>query len=137
MKKLSDKGLTIVELLIVFTIITILAIVGFTSYNTALQKEKKSQAQSTVMQVKSRLNQYFTDASAYPATKADLITYLNKSKETQLVALFDAPNNPYLYKGSGKDECTTAENDCSSFSITVSKSYWHGGGDDTDITVAP
>ena len=136
MKRLSDNGLTIVELVIVGTVISILAAIGFSSYYTAAQKEKKSQAQSTTMQIKSHLNQYFADTSSYPATKADLITYL-KTKEMQLATALDAPNNPYLYKGTGKDTCTTADKDCTAFLLSVSKTYWHGGGDEADITVTP
>ena len=74
--KLTNKGFTIVELLIVIVIIGILATIGFVSFSSAQNKAKKSKAQATVSQVKSKLGEYYADNNKYPVDKSAVTSYL-------------------------------------------------------------
>ena len=60
------KGFTLMELLVVMTIIGILAAMVFPVANGVLKKARKSQAQNTAMQVKQSITTYFTEYSRYP-----------------------------------------------------------------------
>lgn len=131
---LGSKGFTIVELLIVIVIIGILATIGFVSFSSAQNKAKKSKAQSTVSQVKSKLGEYFSENNAYPASKADVTTYLNGNGGASTATEFG--NDAYTYAATPAG-CTTAADDCTDFTLTAAKSYWNGGDSDDDITVTP
>lgn len=137
--KLSEDGLTIVELLIVFLIMGILTAIGITSYISAKNKENKSKAQSVVVQIKSKLDQYYIDKNSYPATKDELTKYLNDSKLWAVANDFNAVGNPYSYAGSAaeNESCTQAANDCTTYTLTAYKTYWRGGGDEADIVYKP
>lgn len=130
--KLNSKGFTIVELLIVIVIIGILATIGFVSFSSAQNKAKKSKAQSTVSQVKSKLGEYFADNNSYPASKADVSTYLTGNGGASTATEFADANYGYSATPAG---CTTAANDCTAFTLTASKAYWNGGSGDSDLSV--
>ena len=120
--KLSSKGFTIVELLIVIVIIGILATIGFVSFSSAQNKAKKSKAQSTVSQVKSKLGEYFSENNSYPAAKADVVTYLEGNGGASTAGEFGTANYEYTAEPAG---CTTAADDCTSFELTALASYWN------------
>lgn len=134
-RKLQNKGFTIVELLIVIVIIGILATIGFVSFASAQNKAKKSKAQAITAQVKSKLGEYYTDNNSYPLTKGDLTTYLNANGGGATATEFNASGNPYTYDGSPSG-CTTAGNDCTDFVLGASASYWKGDSSE-DISVTP
>lgn len=121
--KLSSKGFTIVELLIVIVIIGILATIGFVSFSSAQNKAKKSKAQSTVSQVKSKLGEYFSENNSYPASQGDVVTYLEGNGGSSTADEFGNTSN-YTYTAEPAG-CTTAADDCTSFEITALASYWN------------
>lgn len=135
LRKLQSKGFTIVELLIVIVIIGILATIGFVSFASAQNKAKKSKAQSITAQVKSKLGEYYTDNNAYPKDKADLTTYLNANGAGSTATEFNATGNPYTYSTTPAD-CTSAGNDCTSFTLGATATYWKGSSTD-NISVTP
>lgn len=139
LRKLQNKGFTIVELLIVIVIIGILATIGFVSFASAQNKAKKSKAQATVAQVKSKLGEYYSDKNSYPETKADLTTWMNANGAASTATEFNATGNPYTYDGTadGGASCTTAAADCTTFTLGATMAYWKGSSPDTDISVTP
>ena len=132
--KLSQRGFTIVELLIVIVIIGILATIGFVSFSNAQNKAKKSKATATVAQVKSKLGEYFADKNFYPGSKSDVTTYLSSNGGGETSTEFG--NAAYTYAGTPSG-CTTAGEDCTGFELTASKTYWNGGSSESDITAQP
>lgn len=129
MKKLNlgQKGFTIVELLIVIVIIGILATIGFVAFSGAQNKAKKSSAESTLSQVKSKLGEYHAENDTYPANKAAVKAFLTSDEggnNTDLDSkLGAADNTDFVYA------CT---DDCAGFTLTADAALWAG---DDDITV--
>ena len=132
--KLGSQGFTIVELLIVIVIIGILATIGFVSFSSAQNKAKKSKAQSTVSQVKSKLGEYFSEKNSYPEDKPGVVVYLAANGGATTSEEFGNTAYDYTAEPTG---CTTAAEDCTSFTLTASKTYWNGDTADVDLEVTP
>jgi len=125
--KLGSKGFTIVELLIVIVIIGILATIGFVSFSSAQNKAKKSKAQSTISQVKSKLGEYFADNNNYPVDQAAVTTYLNANGGATTATEFG--NDAYGYTVTPVD-CDNSSEDCTAFTLTAAATYWNGDAAD-------
>lgn len=62
------RGLTLVELLIVMAIIGILTAIAFPSYEAYLKKGRRADAQTLMMDIATKEQQYLLDARTYTAT---------------------------------------------------------------------
>lgn len=70
----SQQGFTLIELMIAVAVIGILVAVGLPSYNNAVRKANRSEAQSVLMDIASRQQQMLVDTRKYVATVAALNT---------------------------------------------------------------
>ncbi len=61
------RGFTMVELIIVITIVVVLSFLFFTSYTRAKARSKLSRTTTELTQIASALNQYAQDNGGYPA----------------------------------------------------------------------
>lgn len=134
MKKLNlgQKGFTIVELLIVIVIIGILATIGFVAFSGAQNKAKKSDAEASLSQIKSKLGEYYAEEDAYPADKAAVITFLESAEGGNNDALAAKINT------GGKLEAITytcTGSPCSEFALTAPATIWKGTSPGDDIRV--
>jgi type IV pilus assembly protein PilE len=62
------RGVTIVELLIVMTIIGILTAIAFPAYDSYLRRGRRADAQALMMDIASKEHQFLLDARQYTAT---------------------------------------------------------------------
>jgi prepilin-type N-terminal cleavage/methylation domain-containing protein len=60
------SGFTLVELLVVISIIAVLAAAGFSAGNAAIQKAKKLTAQASCTAIETAVNNYFTEYGSMP-----------------------------------------------------------------------
>lgn len=70
----TDKGFTIVELLIVIVVIAILAAITIVAYNGIQARSKTSAAQSAAVNVDKKAEAFNIENSRYPLTTAELQT---------------------------------------------------------------
>ena len=65
-------GFTLIELMIVITILAILASVGYPAYQNQMRKGRRSEAQQLMLDVANRQEQYLLDARQYADEFTDL-----------------------------------------------------------------
>lgn len=106
MKRLraSSKGFTILELLVVITVIAILATIMVVSYDGIQQRARDAQRASDVTQLKIALEKYFAANSQYPAPCADGTGCPVSSLSTLLAPYIQAiPHDPKAVSDSFED----------------------------------
>lgn len=77
------KGFTLVEVLIVVTIIGILVVMVLPSHRSAVIRAKEAVLKENLFQVRDAINKYYFDKKKYPTSLEDLVTakYLRKVPE--------------------------------------------------------
>jgi type IV pilus assembly protein PilE len=66
--KSGQKGMTMIEIMIVVVILAIIASIAYPSYTSFITKSKRSTGQSILMRVADRQQQFFMDNKRYAAT---------------------------------------------------------------------
>jgi len=69
------NGFSLIELLIVVTIIGILATVGIPAYNKQVDAAKRSDGQAMLVKVQSKMERYIFDNNTYPTSLAMMSEY--------------------------------------------------------------
>jgi len=74
------KGFTLIELIIVFTLIGILVGLGLPQYRNAVKRAREAVLKEDLFQMRELLNQYYTDKWKYPSSLQVLVdeAYLMK-----------------------------------------------------------
>ncbi len=69
--EIKNKGLTLVELIVVMLLLAALATTGLGSYLRSLQRARDSQRKADLAQVQRALEAYFNDRGKYPSSSSD------------------------------------------------------------------
>ncbi|MFA5907506.1 MAG: prepilin-type N-terminal cleavage/methylation domain-containing protein [Vicinamibacterales bacterium] len=87
-----SRGFTIIELLVVMTILVILASVGMTQYRNSVRRAEEATLKENLFRMRDAIDQFYADKNKYPADLADLVSEgyirevptdpLTKSKDT-------------------------------------------------------
>src|SRR3990167_5250220 len=75
--KLQKNGFTLMELLVVISIIAILISIGLTSFSTAQKKARDSKRKSDIKEVQNALEQYYSVCGSLYPTGVDGSFYAN------------------------------------------------------------
>jgi general secretion pathway protein G len=80
MFRAKDKGFTLIEMIIVFTLIGILVGLALPQYQSAVKKARESVLKETLFQLRKLIDQYYSDKGKYPASVQALVdeNYLRK-----------------------------------------------------------
>jgi general secretion pathway protein G len=103
-------GFTIIELMIVMTIIVTLATIGMVQYRQSVQFARESVLKDDLFKLRDAIDQYYADKNQYPPTLDDLVSagYIralpkdpitNSATSWQTVPAEPDPNNPSIAPG--------------------------------------
>jgi general secretion pathway protein G len=68
-----DRGFTLIEIIIVFTLIGILVGMGLPQYQTAAKRAREAVLKEDLFQFRKLIDQYFQDKGKYPASLQTLV----------------------------------------------------------------
>jgi general secretion pathway protein G len=72
-RRRSDRGWTIIELLVVLSLIMILATVAMNQYNQSILRAREATLKSNLFRVRDAIDQYFADKGNYPSSIQTLV----------------------------------------------------------------
>ena len=119
-KRKSSRGFTIIELMVVMTIIVTLATIAMVQYRQSVQMAREAVLKDDLFKMRDAIDQYYADKTQYPATLDDLVTagYLRSVPKDPITNAVDSwqsvpsepdANNPAVTPGvydvkSGSDQ---------------------------------
>ena len=106
----SARGFTIIELMVVMTIIVTLATIGMVQYRQSVQFAKESVLRDDLFKLRDAIDQYYADKNQYPPTLGDLVTagyvralpkdpITNSTDSWQAIPAEPDPGNPSVAPG--------------------------------------
>ena len=116
----AQAGFTMIELLVVVSLIVILATMGLTQYRNSVIHAREATLKEDLFRMRDAIDQYYADKGKYPATLDALVSdgyvrklpedpFTHSSTSWQAVPAEPDPNNPAAEAGvfdvkSGSDE---------------------------------
>ncbi len=121
MRKMNQKGFTIIELLVVIVIIGILVALTLPNLFSAQARGRDTDRKNELKNIQQKLETWFNDNGAYPADRATMITDLGLTQDEEE----DPKNNDYGYTSTGDAYTLTAdlENDDDKDAIDANGTY--------------
>lgn len=101
----SDRGFTIIELLVVLSLIMILVTLAMNNYRNSILTAKEATLKSNLVRMRDAIDQYYADKGSYPASIQALVsdgymraipmdTITNSSETWTTVAAEPDPSKP-------------------------------------------
>jgi general secretion pathway protein G len=102
---LGTSGFTMIEILIVLTLIVVLASVGMVNYRNSVTRASEAVLKEDLFRMRDAMDQYYSDKNKWPSDLADLVSAgymreiptdpITKSKDTWQTKIAEADaNNP-------------------------------------------
>lgn len=73
-RKTGQAGFTMIELLIVISIIVVLASMGMTQYRNSVIRAREAVLKEDLFRMRDAIDQYYADRNKYPASLDDLVS---------------------------------------------------------------
>jgi general secretion pathway protein G len=107
---IREKGFTLVELLIVISLISILAAMGLVQYKNSVTSSREAVLHTDLFRMRDAIDQYYADKGKYPSSLDALVSdgYMRKLPEDPMTKSSDTwttvpaepdPNNPSAEPG--------------------------------------
>ena len=71
---MTARGFTLIEVLIVVTLVIVLAAVGMPTYQNSVQRSKEAVLREDLFRMRDAIDQYYADKTKYPQTLQDLVS---------------------------------------------------------------
>jgi general secretion pathway protein G len=71
---MTARGYTLVEVLIVISLIVLLTSVGLATYTNRVRRAREAVLKEDLFRMRDAMDQYYADKNKYPATLQDLVT---------------------------------------------------------------
>ena len=108
--RVAESGFTMIELLVVVSLIVILATMGLTQYRNSVVHAREATLKEDLFRLRDAIDQYYADKGKYPSTLDELVSdgYVRKLPEDPFtksntswttVAAEPDPNNPVAEAG--------------------------------------
>jgi general secretion pathway protein G len=102
---MKARGFTLIEVLIVITLIVVLAAVGMPTYQNSVRRAQEATLKENLFRMNDAIDQYYADKNKYPASLQDLVSegYLRRIPEDPITDSAETwvtvpaepdPNNP-------------------------------------------
>jgi general secretion pathway protein G len=114
------NGFTLIEVLIVVTLVVILASIGLATYTNSVRRAREAALKEDLFRMRDAIDQYYADKNKYPSVLQDLVSdgylreipkdpFTNSADTWQVVNAEPDPNNPVAEPGvydvkSGSEE---------------------------------
>jgi general secretion pathway protein G len=106
----AERGFTLVELLIVISLISILAAMGLVQYRNSVTSAREATLKTNLFRMRDAIDQYYADKGKYPSSLDSLVSdgYMRKIPEDPFTKSTDSwttvpaepdPNNPSAEPG--------------------------------------
>jgi general secretion pathway protein G len=104
------SGFTLMEMMIVMTLIVILAGIGLSVYGNSVTRSKEAVLKEDLFQMRDAIDQYYADKNKYPASLEDLVSekylrsvpvdpFTTSAESWQTTMSEPDPSNPSLQSG--------------------------------------
>src|ERR1700682_674542 len=70
----SQSGFTLIELMVVISLIVVLAAMGLVQYRNSIVRSKEAVLKKDLFEMRDAIDQYYADKSEYPATLEALVS---------------------------------------------------------------
>lgn len=101
----TERGFTMIELLIVMTLVVILASVGMTQYRNSITRAEEAALKENLFRMRDAMDQFYADKNKWPGDLSELVSEgyirevpadpITKSKETWQTHMAESdPANP-------------------------------------------
>ena len=74
LRRFSERGFTLIEVLIVVTLVVILASIGMATYSNAVQRAREAVLREDLFRMRDAIDQFYADKNSYPQSLQDLVT---------------------------------------------------------------
>ena len=109
-RTLTERGFTLIELIVVMSLIVMLATIGVTAYTSSLQRGREAVLKEDLFRMRDAIDQYYADKGKYPADLNELVTasYMRRVPQDpttvstttwQAIPAEPDPNNPSAEPG--------------------------------------
>jgi general secretion pathway protein G len=73
-RRTIDRGFTLIELMVVISLIVILASMGLVQYRNSVTRSKEAVLKEDLFRLRDAIDQYYADKNQYPSTIEALVT---------------------------------------------------------------
>lgn len=74
LKRSSARGFTLIEVLIVVTLVVILASIGMSTYTNSVHRTREAVLKEDLFRLRDAIDQFYADKNQYPQSLQDLVT---------------------------------------------------------------